>query len=525
MSASITISQLAYSTPGGHRLFSGLDLSFGSERTGLVGRNGVGKSTLLNVIAGARRPLSGKVSIDGRIGFLRQAVQVGPRETIADLFGVAEALDLLRRAEAGLASVEEIAEADWTLEERIRTALACIGLDAGPSTLLTELSGGQRTRASLAGVVFAEPDFLLLDEPTNNLDRDGREAVIDLLADWRAGAIVVSHDRELLERMDSIVELTTLGAARYGGNWSTYRERKAVELAAAEHDLAHAEKRIAEVARKIQTTKERKERRDAAGGRKRAKGDMPRILLGGRKDRAEGTGGENARLAERRRDHALEAAAAARARIENLKKMSISLPSTGLHGNKIVLEMTAVSVGYEPKKPIIEGLSFTIIGPERVAVTGRNGAGKTTLLRLIAGRLRPYIGTVFATTDMAMMDQQVSILDPSISVRDNFSRLNPQSDESACRASLARFLFRSDDALQPVGGLSGGQLLRAGLACVLGASKPPSLLILDEPTNHLDLPSIEAVEAGLNAYDGALLLVSHDEAFMEAVGVSRRLSL
>ena len=119
----------------------------------------------------------------------------------------------------------------------------------------------------------------------------------------------------------------------------------------------------------------------------------------------------------------------------------------------------------------------------------------------------------------------MSLLDPALSIRDNFRRINHQADENACRAALARFMFRADAALQIVGTLSGGQLLRAGLACVLGGATPPSLLILDEPTNHLDIDSIEAVEAGLRAYDGALLVVSHDAAFLEAIGVTRRIEL
>jgi ATPase subunit of ABC transporter with duplicated ATPase domains len=128
-------------------------------------------------------------------------------------------------------------------------------------------------------------------------------------------------------------------------------------------------------------------------------------------------------------------------------------------------------------------------------------------------------------TDFALLDQRVSLLDPSLSIRDNFQRINRRADENTCRAALARFMFRADAALQVVSCLSGGQLLRAGLACVLGGTTPPALLILDEPTNHLDIDSIEAVEAGLRAYDGALLVVSHDEAFLEAIGISRRLEL
>jgi ATPase subunit of ABC transporter with duplicated ATPase domains len=391
--------------------------------------------------------------------------------------------------------------------------------------LLSTLSGGQRTRAALGALVLADPDFILLDEPTNNLDREGRAAVGELLSTWRAGAIVVSHDRALLETMDAIVELTTLGVTRYGGNSSHYRERKALELAAAQHDLDDAERRVAEVTRAAQATSERKARKDGVGQRKRAKGDMPRILAGARQNSAEATSGDNARVAERRRTQAVEDAVAARQRIEVLQPLSMVLTSTGLPAGKIVLRLHSVSAGYGTAPAIIDGLSFTLTGPERVAVTGSNGSGKTTLLALIAGKLAPRSGSVCVNTDFAMLDQEVSLLDASLSIRDNFLRLNPEADENACRAALARFMFRADAALQIVSTLSGGQMLRASLACLLGGTRPPPLLILDEPTNHLDIESVETIEAGLCAYDGALVVVSHDEAFLAAIGITRRLEL
>lgn len=525
MSASVSLFDLSWSTPDGRALFSGLDLSFDGGRAGLVGRNGVGKTTLLKLIAGTLVPQAGKVSVEGRLGFLRQTVQVAPGETIADLFGIAGALALLRRAEAGEAGIEELDAADWTLEARIAGALGRVGLDAAPETPLAMLSGGQRTRARLAALVFTEPDIILLDEPTNNLDRDGRAVVVELLTSWRAGAIVVSHDRALLDTMDVIVELTALGATRYGGNWTRYRERKALELAAAQHELADAERRVAEVAQRAQAATERQARKDGAGRRKGAKGDMPRILKGMLQERSENTTGQNARLAERQRAQAQEDAAAARARIEILQPLSVILPSTGLPAGRTVLRIDAASVGYAPGQPVIEDLSLTITGPERIAVTGPNGCGKTSLLAMIAGRLQPWSGSVLVMTELAMLDQQVSLLDPSASIRGNFRRINPGMDENACRAALARFMFRADAALQSVASLSGGQMLRAGLACVLGGGSPPPLLILDEPTNHLDIDAMAAVEAGLRAYDGALLVVSHDEAFLEAIGITRRLSL
>ncbi|MDK1493808.1 ATP-binding cassette domain-containing protein, partial [Sinorhizobium sp. 7-81] len=269
---SITLANLSWSTPDGRPLFSNLNISFGPERTGLVGRNGVGKTTLLKLVSGELSPASGTVSVSGTFEVLRQSVQVATDEGIADLFGTRDALALLARAERGSATAEELADADWMLQARMNEALARAGLAATAETLLSTLSGGERTRAGFAALIFREPDFLILDEPTNNLDRDGRRAVIELLAGWKGGAIVVSHDRELLDTVDAIVEMTTLDATRYGGNWSHYRERKALELAAAEHDLADAEKRIADVNRTVQATTERKARRDSAGKKKAAKG-------------------------------------------------------------------------------------------------------------------------------------------------------------------------------------------------------------------------------------------------------------
>ncbi|WP_144578678.1 ABC-F family ATP-binding cassette domain-containing protein [Agrobacterium sp. DE0009] len=523
MPHSITLSDLSWSTPDGHPLFSNINLRFGPERTGLVGRNGVGKTTLLKLIAGELTPFAGTVSVSGSVNLLRQSVQVVSDETVADLFGARDTLDVLARAQAGTATLEELEDIDWMLEEKIAGALAQVGLDALPTTPLSALSGGQRTRVALAAQIHAAPDFLILDEPTNNLDRDGRIFLADFLAGWRGGAIVVSHDRELLETLDAIVEMTTLGATRYGGNWSRYRAQKALELAAAEQDFANAEKRLSEVTRRSQEALERKARRDSRGAAKAARGDMPGIVAGAMKRRAEKTSGDNANLARRLAASATDDLIAARERIELLQSVSVTLPSSGLHATKMVLRLQNLTAGYEAQQPLLRDLSFEIIGPQRVAVTGPNGSGKTTLLSVITGKLPPFAGAVDVGVKAVFLDQQVSLLDATLSIRDNFMRLNPQAGDNACRAALARFMFRADAALQIAGTLSGGQMLRAGLACVLGGIEPPQLLILDEPTNHLDIDSIAAVEAGLRAYDGALLVVSHDEAFLAEIGIERRL--
>ncbi len=525
MSASITLTGLGWSTPDGVPLFNNINLSFAPERTGLVGRNGTGKTTLLRLITATLPPRTGTIRVHGTLGRMRQELQSSSEETIGDLFGASPALAILDRAAAGQASVEELAEADWTLPTRIEAALVRCGLELEPKTPLSILSGGQRTRARLAALIFHEPDFLLLDEPTNNLDRAGRKAVIDLLSSWRSGAIVISHDRELLEEMDAIVELTTLGATRYGGSYSAYQARKSEDLRAADRRLADAEKQLATVKRDAQQALERKARKDSVGLKSRARGDAPKIMLDAAKGRSEASGGANTRLRDKRRDKAQDAVSSARAQSEILQPIRMDIPTTGLSPNRQVLKLSAVTGGHDQAEPVIRDLSLSVVGPERIAITGPNGCGKSTLLSLIVGKLKPQNGSIDLNVPHAFFDQGVELLDPVQPLRDNFLRLNPDASENECRAALARFRFRADDALQEVRALSGGQRLCAGLACVLGHTIPPQLLLLDEPTNHLDLGATEALEAALRAYDGAILVVSHDETFLDNLALDRRLEL
>ncbi len=336
---------------------------------------------------------------------------------------------------------------------------------------------------------------------------------------------MVSHDRAVLDEMDAIVELTPRGASRYPGDFAAYRQAKAAEIAAAEHDLAVAERRTADLARRTQAAAERQQRRDAAGRRRGQRGDLPRILIGARQDDAERNAGGNAQAAERQRAEAQQDLAAARSRIEVVRTAALAVSPTGLPRTTRVLAVEGVTVGYRPGAPVLRDVSLTLTGPERVALAGRNGSGKSTLLNLVAGRLRPWAGQVSVAVRSALLDQRLDLLDHDRPVVENFSRLNPGEDANGCRAALARFQFRAAAADQPVAALSGGQQVRAALACILGNAAPPQLLILDEPTNHLDLEAVAALEEGLAAYDGALLVVSHDEDFLRALRITRWLSL
>lgn len=520
-----TLDAVSAATPDGRVLFDNLTLAFGRERTGLVGRNGAGKTTLLRLLTGEQRPAAGAIGRSGRVGLLRQTLQPAAGASVADLLDIAAPLARLARIEAGEGDADDLAEADWTLATRVDAALAEVGLaglalDRAADTL----SGGQLTRLALAALTVAEPDVILMDEPTNNLDVEARALVAEFLRRWKGGAVVVSHDRGLLRQMDRIVEISGLGVSVYGGGYDLYAERKALEREAAERDLSVAERESARVEREAQRAREKKARRDAAGKRYAASGSAPKILLGAQKRRAEESAGREDRLADRQRDLSAEQLAEAGARVERIRTLAFDLPTSGLQPGKAVLTFDKVAFGYGAG-PLLSGLSLQIIGPVRIAVVGPNGAGKSTLIRLATGALEPASGRVSRPVRSVLLDQQAAVLRDAETILEGFRRLNPLATVNDAQAALARFLFRNTAAHQAVGSLSGGERLRAALACVLSGAQPPQLLILDEPTNHLDLPSIEAVEQALAGYDGALLVVSHDADFLGAIGIDRVIEL
>lgn len=522
---SVSIANLSWQTPSNHALFDDINLTFGPGRTGLVGRNGTGKSTLLRLIAGELSPSRGSITGPISIGYLKQIADEVSAATVADVFGVTDQLRILSCAERGEATVDDLAVADWALEARLDAALTSLGLDLPPNTQMGFLSGGQRTRVALAALLFANHDVLLLDEPTNHLDRNGREHVMKVLRDWSGCVIVASHDRTLLEEMDAIVELTSLGAKTYGGPFSAYRAMKQAELENAEDNLARAQRNKAATEARAQRAAERKARTDRQGKQLRASGNQSKLLLDAAKERSEGSGGSAARLRDRQAKEAEADLDVAQAAIEVLEPLTIDIPPSGLSSTRQVLKVDHITFGYCENGPIFTDFSLSIQGPERLVIEGANGMGKSTLLSCIEGKLQPQFGSVAVQVPFTLIDQEMSFLDPEETVREAFARLDPKATENDRRATLARFLFRGDDADQKVGSLSGGQRMRAGLACSLGHSEPRQLLLLDEPSNHLDIEAVETLEAALRAYDGAIVVVSHDQAFLNRIEVQRCVAL
>ena len=289
--------------------------------------------------------------------------------------------------------------------------------------------------------------------------------------------------------------------------------------------LAIAERNARETEMKIQAAGERKAQKDSHGKRRRLKHDMPKTYFDAMRDRSGRTDGVRSVVAERARQQAADAKEEARRRVERLKPFAVQIAPSGLPATKRVLSFENVTAQHGDADPVFSDLSFSIIGPERVAVVGSNGTGKTTLLEIASGRRAPIAGHASRTERVRLVDQYMSFLEPDRSVLENFSLCNPEDDEEGCHTALARFRFRAEAALHCVSQLSDGERLRAGLACMLGGTCPPELLLLDEPTNHLDLESIAVLEAGLMGFDGALLVASHDQEFLNQIRIGRNIDM
>ncbi|MFG2932790.1 ribosomal protection-like ABC-F family protein [Streptomyces achromogenes] len=528
--AAIVCSGLSFAWPDDTPVFHDLSFTVTGGRTGLVAPNGSGKSTLLKLIAGELKPAAGSLTVDGTLGYLPQSLPLTGDLTVAEVLGVAGVIRALDAVESGDVSEEHFTTIgdDWDIEERTRAQLDRLGLagldlDRGLSTL----SGGQVVSLGLAAQLLKRPDVLLLDEPTNNLDAEARHKLYDVLADFTGCLLLVSHDRALLDRMERIAELGSGELRFYGGNFTEYEEAVRAEQEVAEKNVRNAEQELKREKREMQQARERAERRMSNASKSLKNAGLPKIFAGTMKRGAQEAAGKSGQLHASRVSEARTRLDEAGRALRDEQRLTLELPDTNVPAGRTLFLGEGMQVHHAGRAVFADGgVDLTVRGPERIALTGPNGSGKTTLLRLITGDIAPDSGEIRRNDGrIAYLSQRLDLLDLDRTVAENFAAFAPERPEAERMNLLARFLFRGARAHLPVGVLSGGERLRATLACVLCAEPAPQLLLLDEPTNNLDLLSAGQLESALNSYQGAFLVVSHDERFLAGIGVNRWLRL
>jgi len=545
LTPSVVLDHVSFSWPDGTTALSGVTGAFGAGRTGLVGRNGSGKSTLLRLIAGELVPESGQLIRTDDAAYLPQQLTLDIDRPVADLLGVGAALRALRAIESGdvdAAHFDALAD-DWDVEARAHAALAEAGL--APDMLdrrVGELSGGEAVLTAIAGIRLRRPAITLLDEPTNNLDRDARARLYDMVRGWRGALVIVSHDTALLELMDDTAELYANTLSVFGGPYSQWRGWLDAEQGAARQ----AERAAAQLVKREKRDRIEAEttisHRQAMGRKAQLEKRVPKIVAGGRKMAAQVSAGKLRGEKADREAAARAALDAAERRVRDDDGIRIDLPDPDVPSGRRI-----ATIGDGEHEWVIQG-------PERIALVGPNGAGKTTLLeRLVGDRHLPNSGwmhsgaaggrstagdgaplgpfslsTVHArahTDRIGYLPQRVDGLDDDASVLENVAAAAPSATTADLRNRLARFLIRGAAVERPVSSLSGGERFRVALARLLLADPPPQLLVLDEPTNNLDLDTVGQLVDALAAYRGAVLIVSHDDAFLGRLGVDRVLEL
>jgi ATPase subunit of ABC transporter with duplicated ATPase domains len=467
---------------------------------------------------------------DGTLGYLAQTLPFVADLSVAAVLGITPVLDALATLASGDASDKVFTAIgdDWDIEERSRAQLDRLGLaDIALDRPLASLSGGEVVSLGLAAQLLKRPDVLLLDEPTNNLDLDARRKLYDALDEFTGCLLVVSHDRVLLDRMDRIAELHHGEIVFYGGNFSRYAQAVDQTQRAAEDNIRNAEQQLKREKRQLQQARERAARRSSTAARNVKNAGLPKIVAGKLKRDAQESAAKCDEVHAKRVNDALARLDDAERGLRDDVAIVLDLPDTTVPAGRTVFAGEGMQICRGGRKIFADnGIDLTIRGPERIALTGPNGAGKSTLLRLIAGDVEPE-GGVMQRADgrIAFLSQRLDLLDQERTVAESLAAFAPSLTHTRRMHLLAQFLFRSNQIHLPVAALSGGERLRATLVCVLYAEPASQLLLLDEPTNNLDLVSVGQLEAALNAYQGAFVVVSHDERFLAEIGVNRWLRL
>lgn len=521
---SVVLADVSFAWPDGVPVLDNLTAAFGNGRTGLLGSNGTGKTTLLRLIAGELTPTAGTIAVSGQIGYLPQHLVLHTSATVADLLCVREKRDALRAIESGDAHprhFDALGDA-WDIDARARAVLDSTGLNGlDLDRAVGTLSGGETVLTALAGLRLRGDEVVLLDEPTNNLDRRARHDLYNAILAWRGALIVVSHDVALLDLMDDTAELRSGSLSVFGGNYSAYRQHLEQEQAAAEQALRTAEQKVKTEERQrieAQTKLARRQRYARTDFENKRK---PKIIMNLRKAEAQVAAGKLRGELDEKVESARRAAEQQAERVRRDATIRIDLPDPGVPKGRSLAELRDD-----------RGTTIVVQGPERVALTGRNGIGKTRLLETLmhpdTGRHQAQtvrVQAVRRVDRVGYLPQRLDHLDDELSILDTVRAAAPRTPPGDIRANLARFLFRGDTIQRRVGDLSGGERFRVALAQILLADPPNQLLVLDEPTNNLDLGTVDELVSALDAYRGGLIVVSHDDSFLARLGIDTWIDL
>ena len=542
---SISIQQISYIHPDKEVLFSDLNFAISKgQKLGLVGNNGCGKSTLLQIIAGQLSPSSGVIVRPDDLYYIPQHFGQYDSLTIAQALRIERKQQALHAILSGDASNENfvVLDDDWNIEERSIAALDLWGL--GQFTLsypMNLLSGGEKTRVFLAGMNIHHPSVVLMDEPTNHLDSSGRQRLYDWVEKCRSTLLVVSHDRTLLNLLPEICELEKHQINYYGGNYEFYKEQKTLMQEALQQRIEEKEKAL-RIARKVaRETVERRDKQNVRGEKNNIKKGVPRIVLNALQGKSEKSTSKLNSTHQEKAEKLTGERNQLRSSLSPTAILKTDFNSSSLHTGKILVTAKEINFGYHPNSDSNDiqdnndfkqqlwqtPISFQLKSGDRLRIEGANGSGKTTLLKLITGQLQPQEGNLTRMEfTYVYLNQEYSIIDDRNSILEQAYAFNNRNlPEHEIKIILNRYLFPASEWDKSCRKLSGGEKMRLAFCCLMINNNTPDMFILDEPTNNLDIQSIEIITATIKNYTGTVIAISHDDYFIQEIGIEQRILL
>jgi len=527
----IILQNITYSHPNKNLLFEGLNLSINKQnKIALIGNNGSGKSSLLKIIAGEIHPSAGLVRTSSCPYYVPQLFGQFNELTIAQALKIDDKLEALHEILEGKVTDLNMAllNDDWSIEERCHQALQYWHLEGFDlAQKMKTLSGGQKTKVFLAGISIHQPEIILLDEPSNHLDKAGRQLLYQFIQSSASTLVVVSHDRKLLNLLDVVYELDKQGITIYGGNYGFYTDQKRIENNALQQELKNTEKALRKAREVARESADRQQKLDARGKKKKEKEGLPTISMNTFKNNAEKSTSRIKSVHEEKVDGISQSLNDIRAALPETDKMKFGFDNATLHNGKILFTAKDINFGYGKHLLWKSPLNFQILSGERIELSGLNGSGKTTLIKIILGELEPIQGSVYRAENNAVyIDQDYSLINNQLNVYEQAEQFNQYAfQEHEIKTRLNRFLFTKEFWDKPCGSLSGGEKMRLMLCCLTIGNKAPDIIILDEPTNNLDIQNIEILTAAITEYMGTLIVISHDQYFLEKINVRRTIDL